>query len=172
MGTVTIRSGSLHDVGMLADDLEEGFATYRTWAPAGWEPPTRVEMLLGMTQRFVRDGCWCVVALSDDGAHAGHATARAERDDAGGPRPGVARLTHLFVRRRFWGSGVADLLHDRVLGAMRQRGFGAACLWTPVGQARARAFYERRGWRPSGAVDPDNDLGLSLLEYVRELPAP
>ncbi len=55
---------------------------------------------------------------------------------------------------------------------MRERDFAAACLWTPVGQARARAFYERHGWRPSGATDPDNDLRLNLLEYVCELGAP
>jgi GNAT superfamily N-acetyltransferase len=170
VGGFTIRSGSRHDVGMLADDIQEGFATYRAWAPPGWEPPTRVEMLLGMTQRFVKDGSWCVIAFDGEDP-AGHATARAERDEHDRLRPGVARLTHLFVRRRFWGSGVADLLHERIIAGMGERGFRTACLWTPVGQARARAFYERNGWRPSGALDPVNDLGLELLEYVRELPA-
>jgi hypothetical protein len=55
---------------------------------------------------------------------------------------------------------------------MHERGFGSACLWTPVGQVRARAFYERNGWLPTGALDPDNDLRLELLEYERELHAP
>jgi hypothetical protein len=45
----------------------------------------------------------------------------------------------------------------------------AAASAAPTGQARARAFYERNGWRPSGEVDPDNDLRLELVEYVREV---
>jgi GNAT superfamily N-acetyltransferase len=166
----TVRAGTRQDLGMLADNLEEGFGTYRSWSTSGWEPPSRVEMLLGMMQRFTTDGSWCVVAFTDKGEAAGHATARPEADEHDEPQPSVARLTHLFVRRRFWGSGVADLLHDRLLAGMSDRGFTSACLWTPVGQARARAFYERHGWRPSGAVDPENDLQLQLLEYVRELP--
>ena len=166
----TVRAGTRHDLGMMADNLEEGFGTYRTWAAAGWEPPSRVEMLLGMMQRFTKDGSWCVVAFTDEGAAAGHATARPERDEHDELRPGVARLTHLFVRRQFWGSGVAHELHEHLLAGMSDRGFASACLWTPVGQARARAFYERCGWRLSGAVDPENDLRLQLLEYVRELP--
>jgi GNAT superfamily N-acetyltransferase len=167
-----VRVGSRHDLSMMADNLEEGFGTYRSWADSGWEPPSRVEMLLGMMQRFTKDGSFCVVAFTDDGEAAGHATARPELAEHGLPRPGMARLTHLFVRRRFWGSGVADLLHEHILASMSSRGFDSACLWTPVGQARARAFYERHGWRPTGALDPDNDLRLELLEYVRDLTAP
>jgi GNAT superfamily N-acetyltransferase len=168
----TVREGERRDLGMMADNLEEGFDTYRTWAEVGWTPPSRVEMLLGMMQRFTKDGSWSVVAFTDEGEAAGHATARPEVDEHDQPRPGVARLTHLFVRRRFWGSGVADLLHERILAGMGSRGFGSARLWTPVGQARARAFYERHGWRPTGALDPVNDLRLELLEYVRDVPAP
>ena len=168
----TIRAGSRHDLGVMADNLEEGFGTYRSWAAPGWQPPSRVEMLLGMMQRFTKDGSWCVVAFTDEDEAAGHATARPELDEHGRPLPDLARLTHLFVRRRFWGTGVADQLHERIVAGMCERGFASACLWTPVGQARARAFYERNGWRPTGALDPENDLRLELLEYVLELPAP
>lgn len=165
-----LRPAERHDLGMMADNLEHGFSSYRSWADAGWEPPTRVEMLVGMMQRFTKDGSWSVVAFTDDGRAAGHGVARAELDEQGIARSDVARLTHLFVRRDFWGTGVADELHDAILAGMCERGFTAARLWTPTGQARARAFYERNGWRVSGAVDPDNDLRLELVEYVRELP--
>ncbi|HTN25411.1 MAG TPA: GNAT family N-acetyltransferase [Solirubrobacteraceae bacterium] len=165
-----VRTGGRHDLGMMADNLEQGFGSYRTWAAASWEPPTRTEMLLGMMQRFTKDGSWSAVAFTTDGRPAGHGAARPELDEQGARRTDVARLTHLFVRRDFWGSGVADLLHDRILADMVQRGFTSACLWTPSGQARARAFYERNAWTRSGAVDPENDLALELIEYVRELP--
>lgn len=166
----TVREGKRHDLGMMADNLEQGFGSYRTWAASSWEPPTRIEMLLGMMQRFARDGSWTVVAFTADGTPAGHGAARPELDDGGARRADVARLTHLFVRREYWGSGVADLIHEAMLAGMSERGFASACLWTPTGQARARAFYERHAWRLSGEVDPENDLGLELLEYVRELP--
>jgi Acetyltransferase (GNAT) family len=167
----TVRPGSRHDLGMMADNLEEGFGTYRSWAAAGWQPPSRVEMLLGMMQRFSKDGSWSVVAFTDEGEAAGHATARPEAGEDGRPRQDMARLTHLFVRRPFWGSGAADLLHERIVAGMCERGFLSARLWTPVGQARARAFYERNGWRPTGELDLENDLQLELLEYARELAA-
>lgn len=157
---------------MMADNLENGFGSYRSWAQAGWEPPTRVEMLVGMMQRFTKDGSWAVVAFTDGGEPAGHAAARPELDEQDAPKAGVARLTHLFVRRHLWGSGVADVLHEQILAGMRERGFSSACLWTPTGQARARAFYERHGWRASGAEDPDNELGLELVEYVLGLGSP
>ncbi len=165
-----VREGTRHDLGMMADNLEQGFGSYRSWAQSSWEPPTRIEMLLGMMQRFTRDGSWSSVAFTTDGRPAGHGAARPELDGQGAARTDVARLTHLFVRRDHWGSGVADLIHNHILAGMTERGFGSACLWTPTGQARARAFYERNGWLPSGAVDPENDLQLELLEYVRELP--
>ncbi|MEA2156716.1 MAG: hypothetical protein QOE11_2856 [Solirubrobacteraceae bacterium] len=165
-----VRAATRHDLGMMADNLEQGFGSYRSWADAGWEPPSRMEMLLGMMQRFSSDGSWAVVAFTAGGEPAGHGVARPEAGEDDVPRTDVSRLTHLFVRRDHWGSGVADLLHEHLLAGMTERGFTSACLWTPTGQARARAFYERHAWRPSGAVDPENDLRLELLEYVRELP--
>jgi GNAT superfamily N-acetyltransferase len=169
-GRFVVREGARHDLGAMADNLEAGFSSYRTWAHTGWEPPSRVEMLLGMMQRFNHDGSWCFVGFADN-VPAGHVTARPELDAQDAPLPDTTRLTHLFLRREHWGSGLADVLHDTMLASMRERGFSSACLWTPVGAARARGFYARRGWRPTGALDPDSDLGLELMEYKLELPA-
>jgi GNAT superfamily N-acetyltransferase len=168
-GRFVVREGARHDLGAMADNLEVGFASYRTWAHAGWEPPSRPEMLLGMMQRFAHDGSWYFVGFAGN-APAGHVTARPELDEQDAPLPGVARLTHLFLRREHWGSGLADILHDTMLESMRERGFNSACLWTPAGAARARRFYARHGWRPTGALDPENGLGLELMEYALELP--
>lgn len=167
-----VREGARHDLSAMADNLESGFLSYRTWADARWEPPSRVEMLLGMMQRFQHDGSWSFVGFADN-EPAGHVTARPELDEHEAPRPGVTRLTHLFLRRDYWGSGLADLLHARMLVSMVERGFTASILWTPSGAARARAFYERRGWETTGSVEAaDNGLGLELVEYALELPAP
>jgi hypothetical protein len=42
-------------------------------------------------------------------------------------------------------------------------------LFTPVGQARARRFYEREGWAVSGESFCDPGFGLQLIEYHRPL---
>ena len=166
-----MRAGSRSDIGGMADNLMEGFASYRTWTKGEWELPARTEMLLGMMQRFTKDGSWCFVGFHDH-QPAGHVMARPELDEDGEKLADVSRITHLFVRRDFWGSGLADTLHDMMLDSMRERGYTSAVLWTPVGAARARAFYKRKGWQETGELEPESDLGLELLEYRLELPRP
>jgi hypothetical protein len=54
---------------------------------------------------------------------------------------------------------------------MRERGFSSGRLLVAAGHGRARRFYEREGWRPTGHVETSGELGLELAEYVLELPA-
>lgn len=163
-----LRDATRQDLSTIADTLSLGFEGYRRWAPGDWGPPERAAMLLGLFHRFGQDGSWCLIAFDVD-APAGHVTVRPEQDPGGAPSAGVARLTHLFVREIYWGSGLAIRLHELALEGMRTRHFSCARLWTPAGQRRARAFYERRGWRTTGALDSDNELGLDLVEYALEL---
>jgi GNAT superfamily N-acetyltransferase len=167
MATFSFRAATTADLGTIADNLVAGFETYRSWAAVRWKPPDRLEMLTGLLQRFPRDGSWGVMAF-EGRQPVGHATARPEHDGDEQPLGDIARLAHLFVRKEYWGCGVADELHARIVEGMAQRGFDSARLWTPAGQARARAFYARRGWRPTGATDPSNELGVELLEYELE----
>jgi hypothetical protein len=51
---------------------------------------------------------------------------------------------------------------------MRLQGYRRARLYTPSLHARARRFYERRGWSAGGEAWNQN-LALMLTEYVREL---
>ncbi len=163
-----VREGRRQDLSAMADNLEGGFASYRAWSPTGWEPPLRTEMLLGMMQRMTQDGSWTFLGLVDN-MPAGHVTARPETDEHDEHVAGTTRLTNLFLRRDYWGSGLATLLHDRLLDSMRERGYSTAVLWTPVGAARARAFYAKLAWEPTGALDPDNGLGLELMQYRLDL---
>jgi len=52
---------------------------------------------------------------------------------------------------------------------VRDRGYRTARLHTPAGHARARRFYERRGWRVS--APPEMWLDLSVIEYRRPVPS-
>jgi len=77
-------------------------------------------------------------------------------------------LQGLYVVPERWGTGLADELHDRALELVRDLGSASCKLWVLEDNARARRFYERRGWRENGesrVVEfPPNplDMGYSL----------
>ncbi len=167
----TIRPAKTSDLGTIADNLVEGLSTYRGWTPMAWNPPARTEMLIGLLQRFPRDGSWAHVAFVGT-APAGHITIRPDRDEAGEIRPGVALLTQLFVREPYWGSGLAQQLHALGVAGMSERGFSSARLLVANGHSRAQAFYVRQGWQATGGLENSGELGLELAEYVLELTEP
>jgi tRNA dimethylallyltransferase len=59
-------------------------------------------------------------------------------------------LDGLYVVPAAWGNGVAARLHDEALREIAAAGESTARLWVLEDNARARRFYERRGWRPDG----------------------
>ncbi|MDP2711062.1 MAG: GNAT family N-acetyltransferase [Solirubrobacteraceae bacterium] len=164
----TIRPATTSDLGTIADSLVAGLSTYRGWTPMAWNPPLRTEMLVGLLQRFRRDGSWAHVAF-EGSEPAGHISLRPDRDAGDAPRPDVALLTQLFVREQYWGSGLAVQLHDLGVADMKQRGFSSGRLLVASGHGRARRFYERSGWRATGELETSGELGLELAEYLLEL---
>ena len=60
-------------------------------------------------------------------------------------------LDGLYVLPEQWGNGVADQLHDEAVKALAAGGAATAHLWVLEHNARARRFYERRGWRLDGS---------------------
>jgi GNAT superfamily N-acetyltransferase len=56
------------------------------------------------------------------------------------------RLEALFVVPEHWGGAVASRLHDEALWLITAAGCESAQLDVMVDNARARRFYERRGW--------------------------
>ena len=81
-----------------------------------------------------------------------------------GPDPPVdVRLRYLFVAESHWGTGLAQELHDVSVAAI---GAQSARLFTPIFHARARSFYERRGWLLHGCLEA-SPLGLPVAEYRR-----
>jgi GNAT superfamily N-acetyltransferase len=165
----TIRPATTADLGTIADSLVAGLSTYRGWTPVGWNPPARTEMLIGLLQRFPRDGSWAHVA-SEGSEPAGHISLRPERGESGELRTDVALLTQLFVHERYWGSGLAAQLNAIGRADMIERGFASGRLLVARGHRRARAFYEREGWRATGEHETSGELGLELAEYVLDLP--
>jgi len=77
-------------------------------------------------------------------------------------------LEALYVLPEAWGTGHADKLHEAAVAELRRTASGPARLWVLEGNARARRFYERHGWRADGTSRvvefPPNptDLGYAL----------
>jgi len=89
-----------------------------------------------------------------DGAIVGFA-ARGPAPDA---PPGGWRLYALYLLAAHHGSGMGQALLDAALGR------AAASLWILEDNPRARAFYERNGFRPDGGVQDDASWGEPIRE--------
>ena len=61
-------------------------------------------------------------------------------------------LNGFYVLPERWGSEVPPALHDAVVDAIRASGATSAHLWVLEANARARRFYERRGWSENGTT--------------------
>jgi GNAT superfamily N-acetyltransferase len=96
----------------------------------------------------------------------------AERDgEIAGVAVGLgAELRALYVVPEAWGGGAANALMEAVLGAIGSGGAQEATLWVVEDNPRARRFYEREGWEPTGEtrVTP---AGPAELQYRLQLPA-
>jgi GNAT superfamily N-acetyltransferase len=105
-------------------------------------------------------------ALDDPGAHV--VIAELERKTVGLACVRAEWLDGLYVVPEQWGTEVAEMLHDRALELVRGFGSMRCHLWVLEENARARRFYERRGWRENGDTRvvpfPPNplDVGYTL----------
>jgi GNAT superfamily N-acetyltransferase len=158
----SLREATPADAAQLAQMVAEGLEYYRSFAPAGWEPPAD-------DAHEPDQDVLCLVAEDEHGV-AGQITvlpaARSRRplDD-----PALAHVSNLFVREDLWGGGLARTLHEAALDAARARGFVGMRLFCAAGQERARRFYEREGWALYGAPFHNARIGLDMVEYRRAL---
>lgn len=93
-----------------------------------------------------------------------------ERERARG-HTGRGEITACYCSPTIWGTGVADRLMDFTELRLRAEGFALAVLWVIEQNPRARRFYERRGWEPTG-ITADSNVGsttITELEYWIEL---
>lgn len=169
LDALTFRSATADDAAPLAAVLVEGFETYMAFAPAGWRPPAVEDVAGLMAPQLAGAAAWWLLA-EEDSRVAGYVAflpAAQSRRPIEDPR--LAHFWMLFVRSPWWGSGLAGHLHRSACRAAAQRGFTEMRLFTPAEQSRARRFYEREQWRLHGEPHIDEELGLSIVEYRRNL---
>jgi GNAT superfamily N-acetyltransferase len=162
-GAVVLRRAAPQDAPVIGALVREGFEGYRSFAPEGWEPPALQDDVARTADRLAVRGAWARIAERDGAALGvvGYLPHHAE--------DGLAHFWLLFVTRAEWGTGLAARLHDAALEAARGAGYTRMRLYTPEGQARARAFYRRHGWRDHGEPLANPELGLTLVELRRGL---
>jgi GNAT superfamily N-acetyltransferase len=108
-------------------------------------------------RRWIGDGRPIIVAV-DAGEVVGFAVA----DYATEPDIDIDfQLYAINVRQAYWGSRVAQRLHDRSVGDR------PAFLWVLCDNPRAHAFYLRNGYRPDGVEKLDEDFGATVIRMVR-----
>ena len=160
---VTTRPARPSDAETMARTMLLGVETYRAFAPAGWVPRPPPEQLERTTERLRSRHVWALLA-EVAGEPAGQVAMFPDWQPGG-----AVYLWQLFVRPAFWGGGLAGDLHDAFVDEARGRGYRDARLHTPAAHARARRFYERRGWRVS--APPETWIDLPVVEYRCRLPA-
>jgi GNAT superfamily N-acetyltransferase len=170
---VATRRATVDDLDVVLGHVQAGFDSYGEFAPRGWQAP-KVATDRDRSAELLGDhATWALIAFAD-GRSIGHVAFLPARErSAGEPRgaaktravvPGLAHLWQLFVLPDWWGRDVAAMLHDAMAIEMRARDYREARLFTPSLHARARRFYERRGWSAAGE-DYNEELALMLTEY-------
>ncbi len=165
---VQYRAAATRDVDALARLFAEGIATYREFAPEGWEPNAENEPVV-LPRLLGDDRVWCLIA-EEGGTIVGQVMIMpVELSVRPVTEAGLAHLRNLFVSESHWGTGLARDLNGAAVGAAHARGYSRMRLFTATAHGRARRFYEREGWFQVGAEFLDEGMGLPLIEYRHEL---
>jgi ribosomal protein S18 acetylase RimI-like enzyme len=84
-------------------------------------------------------------------------------------------VEQVFVSAQHRGQGIADALLQEAERQVRENGHRVAWLAVVAGNARARAFYERMGWRDEGSFDYEakledgRTLAVPCHRYVKDV---
>lgn len=149
---------------MTLDDLDDVLFVQQQGAQTGLanifpqdQYPFPLERVRARWEEEVTDpGIDCFVVLDDRDAIAGFVAMRGDE------------FLHFGTAVWSWGNGLAGSAHDQVLGRWRARGCERAWLRVFEDNVRARRFYERRGWVPTGERSRS---GFAPPSRVAHLPA-
>jgi ribosomal protein S18 acetylase RimI-like enzyme len=75
--------------------------------------------------------------------------------------PTALELYSIYVRGKWWGSGLGNRLLDVAIGKE------SASLWVLAGNERAKAFYRRHGFLEDGARVDEPFFGVPEIRMVR-----
>ena len=128
-----------------ADDAEQLAAVFHR----GWHDGHRGHVPDGLTRRRTLEAFRERVALRVAGTDE-VTVAEVDGVVAGFVMVAGDEVEQVYVDRAFRGTGLASVLLDEAERQVADAGHRAAWLAVVVGNARARSFYARRGWRDEG----------------------
>jgi GNAT superfamily N-acetyltransferase len=148
MADFRIRHAGPADVAAIAAvHLRAADNGFRHIFPTDLAAPTHERLRADWSERVGADQApgWEALVAHDRGEVVGVLTA--------GPDPlrtGAGQLSRLYVEPARWGQGIGRMLVDAALDGLHRRRFSWATLWCLEANHRARAWYERMGWRATG----------------------
>jgi GNAT superfamily N-acetyltransferase len=162
------------DVLIRAAELRDAPAIGTVWQRAtliGYEgilpadaPPPSTEVLAERSRHAIAAQHYNTLVLvactGPDGDIVGTIAAMPDPDQAS-----RAQLLRLYVDPGHWGRGIGRRLHDTALVHLRDAGYRVAVAWVLERNVRARAMYERWGWRATPARHTDYP-GLTEVCYL------
>ena len=106
-----------------------------------------------------------------DGDPAGTAAGKVDNPGDEFAVPGAWQLVGMWVDPKFRGTEVGSALVERVAGHAASQGAGTLVLWVTEINDRARRFYQRLGFVPTGARQPvrPDDPDHIELQMIRPL---
>lgn len=144
---IRIRPASLQDVPALARvHVASWRAAYRGLMPDSVLDGLSAEAFADNWQRRLTQMPRSTLAAVDDEVVVGFAAAGPSRDDDAVPLK-TGELYALYLHPAHWGTGTAHRLWRGMHQWLVVEEFAAVTLWVLEGNARARAFYERAGFR-------------------------
>jgi GNAT superfamily N-acetyltransferase len=117
-------------------------------------------------RRFIEDGAR--VHVVGERPVVGFCHAGASDDE------GWGEIFSLYVLPEKWGTGLGLELIGAGEGTIREGGFTRGLLWVLESNVRARAFYERQGWRLGKPIRLEEIGGAQVTEvrYEKSLAGP
>ena len=140
---------------LYADDFDSSRRAF--WNLWRFAPGHRVAVAVGSADEHAR-----VVGFSSYGP---------ERERARG-FTGRGEVWAFYLHPDVWGTGLATSLMENTETRLQAEGFDSAVLWVLDDNPRARAFYEKFGWRVSGMsadFDVYCDVRVPEVEYRKDL---
>lgn len=167
-GAVSVRVAAERDAPILAG-LHRSVAlhAYADIFPADAPPPELAQLITDWTARIgperpPEQACFV--------AHAHEAIVGVVCAGPAPDSPSTGHLSRLYVEQTQWGRGIGRLLHDHAIAHLRAHEFASATLWVLEKNHRARRWYERLGWRLTGArVTTYAPAGIDDVGYERSL---
>jgi ribosomal protein S18 acetylase RimI-like enzyme len=149
MAAVMVAAWRAGYPGIVADDVIEA-QTVELWEP----------VLAEAAAADAAPDAGVVVALDGEDRVIGFAGFRSDPDE-----PSLGHLASLYVDPRAAGGGVGGRLLVRAVAELAKAGRETVTLWVFRDNARARALYERFGFRPDGTELVDLRWRVAQVRY-------